>query len=111
MAGPFVIALPTLWPWSARGIVTNKLTYMPWRNSATTSTRTARLPRRTRARLAGAAVLTGRAADLASKLICLTFLLVASGPLVQTRTYGPPGSYAWRGGRGIQRGTRRRYSR
>jgi hypothetical protein len=62
VAGPFVIALPTLWPWSALGIGTYKLTYIPIPYSSTSSTKTARLPRRSRARR-GAAVLIGRAVE------------------------------------------------
>src|SRR5450755_3416591 len=70
VAGPFAIALPRLRPWSAGGIVTYKLTYMPMAYSATISARTARLPRRTLASLVVAAVLTARAGDSAFRLIC-----------------------------------------
>src|SRR5215469_1509934 len=70
IAGPLVIALPRPRPWSPRGTATYKLTYIPIAYSATISTMTARLPRRTLARPTAGAVLTGRAGDFASRLIC-----------------------------------------
>src|SRR5262249_34947256 len=77
IAGPLPIALPTPWPRSARGMVTQRLTYIPIPYSTTTSTRTARLPPRSLARLAVATVRTGRAGDFASRVMrsphCLWF--------------------------------------
>src|SRR5580704_8121797 len=71
ITGPFEIALPTLWPWSAAGTVTYRLTYIPSTYSASSSTTTARLARRNRARLARAGTLTLRVrlGEPASRLI------------------------------------------
>src|SRR6266568_3671804 len=88
VAGPFEIALARLPPWSALGTATYTLTYIPIPYSATTSTRTARLPRRTRARPAVAAVRAGRAVDLASMLISLLAALLVVGDVGPVRPGG-----------------------